>query len=215
MTDQRKQMVNLSSELQEQLVQMAPTSYSISGHPPVSSSWMYTPDAVCDIIRTHTLPLLKDLSDVTLEVNHKTGAVYAYVWLPNNSKNICDNELNSGHSAINRTMTKFSPALKEFMEKFCEKDKRRIFREEGNLPLAGIEVRIDKFMEIELDVNGFQFGKLFGDAFKKKTKIDLICDFTKGDDGRYGKLTYIRATKSLRNRLRRATPKPRRSFNAR
>ena len=215
MADQRKQQVNLSPELQEQLVKISGTAYSISGYPPTSSEWEFTPDEICDIIKRHTSSILKDVSDVTLEVNHKSGAIYAYVWLPKNSKNICDNELNSGNSAINRTMMKFSPALKEYMDKFCEKDKKRIFNEERNLPLAGIEVRIDAFMKIELDESGYQFGKLFGDSFKRKTVIELTCNFAKGDNNSYGKLMFIRARKYIKNRLRSQVPKPRKSFNAR
>ena len=112
-------------------------------------------------------------------------------------------------------MIKFSPALKEYMDKFCDKDKRRIFNEERNLPLAGIEVRIDAFMRIEFDENGYQFGVTFGENYKRKTIIELTSNFSKGDDGRFGKLMYIQVKKCVKDRLRTATPKPKRSFNAR
>lgn len=205
----------LTSEQQEQLMKIGCTSYSISGYPPTSSTWKLTPDQVCSIIKKHSKAFLDDVQDVTLDINHKTGALYAYVWIPKSSRHICDNELNNGNSAINRTMTKYSPQLKEYMEKFCAKDRRRVFSEEKNLPVAGIEVLIDAFMKIEFDENGYEYGKQFGETNKKKTRLILNCNYAKDDDGRFGKLLYVQVEKTLKTAYNSMSPRPKRSYNAR
>ena len=205
----------LTPEQQEQLMKIGGTSYSISGYPPVSSTWKLTQDQICSIIKKHTKVWLNDVADVTLDINHKTGAIYAYVWIPKSSNHICDNDLNTGNSAINRTMMKFSSQLKEYMEKFCAKDRRRVFSEEKNLPLAGIEVRIEAFMKIEFDENGYEYGKQFGEANKKKTQILLTCNFAKDDDGRFGKLMYLKVEKTLKSVYNSMSPRPKKSYNAR
>lgn len=206
---------NLTAEQQELLMKIASTSYSVSGYPPVSSTWKLTEDQIRSIIKKHTKAWLDDVSDVTLDINHKTGMIYAYVWIPKNSKHITDNELNTGNSAINRTMLKYSNQMKEFMEKFCAKDRRRVFSEERNLPLAGVEVMIEAFMKIEFDENGFEYGRQFGEMNKKKTQLALQCNYAKDDDGRFGKLLYVRVDKSVKSSFNNLSPKPKKSFNAR
>ena len=206
---------NITQEQAEHLKKIAGTAYSINGFAPTESGWKLTADQICQIIKTWTKDYLSDLSDVTIDVNHKTGAIYAYVWIPRQSKNICNNELNSGNSAINRTMLKYSKELKEYMDKFCAKEDRRIFSEERNLPLAGIRVQIDRFMKLEFDENGNEYGKQFGEKFKRKTRIELTCNFAKGDDGRFGKLQFLQVTKSVRNNFATLAPRPKKSYNAR
>ena len=213
MADTTKQRA-LTEAQQQQLVKIGGTSYSISGYPPVSSTWKLTPDQICSIIKNITKSYLNDVTDVTLDINHKTGAVYAYVWIPKNSHHVCDNELSGGQSAIHRTMIKYSPQLKEFMEKFCAKDRRRIFNEERNLPVCGIEVLIEAFMKIEFDETGYEYGKQFGEMNKKKTQIILTSNFTKEDSGKFGKLMYIEVKKTLKTAYNSMLPRPKKSYNA-
>lgn len=207
--------INLTPELQEQLAKISVTGYSCNGYPPARGEWDLTPDQVRQIIKNHTKTFLTDVKDVTLEVNHNTGSVYGYVWLPNNSKHVCDTELNTQNAAINRTMTKYSSQLNEYMDKFCAKNKKRVVAAEGNVPMVGIEVLVDKFMRLEFDETGIQYGRLFGESNKRKTRITCSCEFTKGDDGRYGKLCIIHVSKSLRTGYNSLSPRPKKSYNAR
>lgn len=206
--------INLTPELQEQLVKTGNVAYSVSGYPPASSTWIFTVDQVRQIIKTHAKKFLNDVSDATVEANHDTGSIYGYVWIPKNSKHVCDNDLNTQQAAINKTMTKYSPQLKEFMDKFCANNRKRVVAAEDD-PLVGIEIRIDEIMKLELDVEGVQYGKLFGDAYKKKTKIKCYGEFTKGDTHRYGKLCLINVEKSQKTSYRSRDPRPRKSYNAR
>lgn len=198
----------------EQLIKISGTAYSISGYPPTESGWKFTEKQICDIIQEHTKAWLPDVQNVSLDHNPKTGALYAYVWLPKNSKHVTNTELQSDKSAINRPMKKYSPQLKEFMEKFCEKSKRRTLQEQSNLPYVAIEVLIENFMKIELDENGFKFGQSFGEKYKRKTRITLTADFVKTDDNRFGRLNFIQATKSTKVSFSTLSLKPKRSYNA-
>lgn len=207
--------VNLTPQLQEQLVKIAGTVYSVNGYAPSKSGWDLTPDQICSIIKHWTRGYLKDVSDVTLDINHKTGAIYAFVWIPSNSNHICNRELEGNNSAINRSLTKFSSELKEFMDKFCSKEDRRIISEERNLPLAGIRVQIDRFIKLEFDENSYEFGKLFGEKYKRKTKIKLTCNFQKATDGKFGKLLHVEVIKMVKSNFNNWSPKPKRSYNAR
>lgn len=204
----------LTDEAQEQLVKIAPTAYSCSGFPPNSSEWEFTVDQVRQIIKTHAKTFLSDVADATVEANHDTGSIYGYVWIPKNSKNVCDNELNTQNSAINRTMTKYSKELNEFMDKFCAKNRRRVVAAQDD-PLVGIEIRIDEIMKLELDEQGISYGKVFGDEYKKKTKITCYGEFAKADTKRFGKLCIIHVKKSMRTSYKFSSPKPRKSYNAR
>lgn len=206
--------INLTPELQEQLVKIAPTAYSCSGFPPASSKWEFTVDQVRQIIKKHAKTYLNDVADATVEANHDTGSIYGYVWLPKKSKNVCDNELNTQSAAINRTMTKYSKELNEFMDKFCAKNRKRVVAAQDD-PLVGIEIKIDEIMKLELDEQGIQYGKLFGDPYKKKTRITCYGEFTKADTKRYGKLCLIHVEKAMRSSYKFSTPKPRKSYNAR
>lgn len=206
--------INLTPESQEQLAKIAITGYSCNGYPPTTGEWDFTPEQIKQIVKSHTKTFISDVQDVTLEVNHNTGSIYCYVWLPNNSKHVCDTELTTNDAAVNKTLVKYSPQLNEYMDKFCAKNRKRIVGSEGT-PQVGIEVLIDRFMKLELDESGIQYGKLFGDAYRKKTKIKLIPEFTKGDDGRYGKLCFIHVKKSLRTSYNYITPRPKKSYNAR
>ena len=207
--------IKLSPEIQEHLVKISGTSYSLSGYAPTKSGWELTAEQICNIIESHTKAWLPDVTDVTLDINHKTGSIYAFVWIPSKSKNLCNNELNSGNSAINRTLQSFSPQLREFMDKFCAKGDKRIFGEDSNQPKSGMRVMIDRFMKLEFDESGYEFGKKFGDAYKKKTRIELTPHYSEGDNSRYGKLNYLEVTKSVRNNFNTAKPRPKRSYNAR
>ena len=205
----------LTENQQEQLVKIAPTAYSTSGFPPVASEWKLTYDQVCSIIKKHTKAWLDDVQDVTLEHNRKNGALYAYVWIPNNSSHICDTTLSGGNSAINRTMRKYSAPMKEYMEKFCAKDRRHVFSAEGSVQLSGLEIMLDKIMKIEFDESGYEYGRQFGENNKKKTKVVLTCNYSKEDDGKFGKFLYLQVDKSLKSSFSSITPRPKKSYNAR
>lgn len=210
-----RQQQSLSQELYEHLANIGMVSYNVSGRAPSGSYWLYTEDMVKDVIKTQTKKWLPDVKFVELDVNNKTGAVSAYVWIPKNSPSVCNNELNAANSAYIRPMLKFSKQMKEFMEKFCFKEDRRVVSEEKGMDIYGIKVNIAAFMKIEFDENGVEYGKIFGEKYKKQSRITLTCNFAKGENGRFGRLNYIKIEKDVKSRFSNRIPKPRKSYNAR
>ena len=161
-------------------------TYSMSSYAPCEAGWQLTKSQICDIIKNQTKAFLDDVQTVTLEINHKSGMISAFVWIPRNSRHICNNDLKGNNSAINRSMTRYSSEIKEYMKKFCLDGDARIVQEEDGMPLAGIRVAIDRFMKIEFDENGNQYAEKYGTKNQKKARIELTCNFKKGDDGRFG-----------------------------
>lgn len=204
-----------SEKKTRRLIDSAITAFSVSGYAPSESTWCFTPEQVIDIVTTYTKAYLEDLSDVDLDINYKTGEIAAFVWIPDNSRHICNNELKNSRSAINRKLYKHSKEINEFMDKFCLPSDKRIYKEETGLPKVGIRVQIDRFMRLELDDSGNEYAKAFGDRYRRNTRIMLQGIFSKGDDGRFGKLNYIKVTKSLKSSFGVSRkPRPKRSYNA-
>lgn len=208
--------LNLDEQKQKMLARAGALPYTLHGYQSVSAEWDLTIDQIQEIITKITRGYLDDLQTVTIEVDHRRGALYAYVWIPKDSKNITDNSLKGGNSSVNRSMTQFSKQIREFMDKFCLKENKRLLPAGNDNTVKGIEVAIERFMKVEFDENGFEYGKLIGQNFKRKTKLTLVPHFVDGDgDQRFGKLQYLEVSKRVKTNFDTKNPKPRRSFNAR
>lgn len=209
------QPVNLDEQKIKMLCRIGALSYAVHGYQAVSSEWDLTVDQIKEIILKITKGYIDDVQTATVEIDHRRGALYAYVWIPKDSKNITDNSLKSGNSSVNRSMTQFSKNIKEFMDKFCLKENKRLLPANDN-SLKGIEVAIERFMRVEFDENGFEYGKLIGQNYKRKAKLTLVPHFVDGDgDQRFGKLQYLEVSKRVNTSAAARDPKPRKSFNAR
>lgn len=208
--------LSLSEDKQRMLAKAASTGYSVSGYLPVSSEWKLTESQIKDIIMKITKGYLDDAKAVSLMVDHRSGAIYAYVTIPANSKHITSHKLNNSDSAIKKTMKEFSPQMKEFMDKFCDKNNKRLFPGERDNSMFGIQVEIPKFMRIEFDENGYEYGKLIGDRFKRRTKIKLYPNFLRpkdGVNGNYGAFNFMRVIKTIEGNVDKDDWKPKRSYN--
>lgn len=207
-----KAATGMTAEKFEHLKKMAPPVYSISGYMPTTGTWKLTPEQIKSIVARIAKGFLSDISDVTLDVNHKNGRVAALVWIPSDSKHLRDTTTLSEISAIRKPIVRYSSELKEFMDKFCANDCKRTVNEESGLPVVGIEVLLERFLRIEFDENGEQFAREFGTG-KFKTKLTLFAHFVKGDNSEFGKLRYIQVEKSIKSDFDRFEPKPKKSFN--
>lgn len=190
-------------------------TYSQNGYAPCKAEWELTPEQVIDIIKKQAKAFLDDVDQVTLDINYRNGHIAAFVWIPKASRHVCNNDLKNSNSAINRSMIRYSKEIKEFFDKFCFENEKRVISADDGVPLVGIRVAIEKFMKIEFDENGTQYAEKYGTKNQRKTDLVLTSYFGKGDDGRFGKLLYITVGKKLRNRFSGYAPKPKRSFNAR
>ena len=199
----------------ERLKATGSLTYSQSGYSPSKAEWELTADQIREIIKKQAKVYIEDIDTVTSDVNHRTGAVSAFVWLPKNSRHVCNNDLRSSNSAVNRSMTRYSNEIKEFMNKFCDESDRRIVSADEGVPLVGIRVAISRFMVLEFDESGTQYAEKYGTKNQRKAKISLTSYYSKGDDGRFGQLQYTTVTKKLKNRFTGYNPKPKKSYNAR
>lgn len=207
--------LDLTEETKRLLARVGCTGYSIHGYQPSAGEWRLTLEQVKEIIFNITKTYLDDIREATVEIDHSKGNLYAYVWIPTRSKHITNNDLNVGNAAVRKSMIVYSTQMKEFMEKFCDKNCRRLLPEEHDNDIRGIEVNIAKFMKIEFDENAFEYGKITKDAFKRRTRISLRANFLSGDDGRYGKLQFLEVRKEVKSSIQNYQPRPRRSYNAR
>lgn len=208
--------LNLDEQKQKMLARLGALPYTLHGYQSVSAEWDLTIDQIQEIITKITKGYLEDLQTVTIEIDHRRGALYAYVWIPKDSKNITDNTLKSGNSSVSRSMISFSKNIREFMDKFCLKENKRLLPAGNDNTVKGIEVAIERFMKVEFDETGFEYGKQISQGFKRKTKLTLIPHFVDGDgDQRFGKLQYLEVSKRVKTNFDTKNPRPRRSFNAR
>lgn len=209
------QQVTLDKQKIKMLSRLGALPYSLHGYQAVGTEWDLTIDQIKEIITRISKGYIDDLQTVTVEVDHRRGALYAYVWIPKDSKNITDNSLKRGNSSVSRSMMQLSDSIKEFMDKFCLKENRRLLPANDN-SLKGIEVAIERFMKVEFDENGFEYAKQIGQEYKRKTRLLLVPHFVDGDgDQRFGKLQYLEVSKRVNTNFDARNPKPRKSFNAR
>lgn len=199
----------------ERLKATGSLSYSQSGYAPCKAEWELTPEQIIDIVKKQSKAFIDDIDTVTLDINNRNGFIAAFVWLPKNSRHICNNDLKSSNSAISRSMTRYSEDIKEFMSKFCYQNEKRVISADEGVPLVGIRVAIERFMRIEFDESGSQYAQKYGTKNQRKAELTLTSIFDKGDDGRFGKLQYIVVSKKLKNRFSGYKPRPKKSFNAR
>jgi hypothetical protein len=207
--------LKLSEDTQRLLARIGCTGYSLHGYQPSAGEWRLTIDQIREIIENISKTYLDDLRYVTIEVDHSRGNLYAYVWIPVRSKHITNNDLNNGNAAVRKPMTVYSKPMKEFMDKFCEKSRKRLIPEEHGNEVRGIEVEIERFLKIEFDENAYEYGKITADRFKRRTRLNFRANFLSGDDNRYGKLQYLEVRKEVKSFTQNYQPRPRRSYNAR
>lgn len=207
--------VVLNETQQKLLVKLASMSYSVSGYVPVESVWKLTPEQIKNVVFRIAKSMLPDIDYVTLETNPKTGAIEAYVWLNNRSRHLRDNTTMNEQSAIHRPITRYSHELKEFMGKFCAKDKARTVGETTNYQVVGIEVLLERFLMIEFDANGEKYANEFGVNGKPQTRLRFGADYNKSNDDKFGKLRYIEITKSTKSEIAQLEPKAKKSYQAR
>jgi len=189
-----------------------PTAFNIAGLAPTASVFRLTSDQIKREVLAVARTFIGEFTDCTLEFNNKTGAVYTYLWLPNNSTHLRDTSTMDGNSAIKKPIFRYSNDIKEFMAKFCRKDNQRTFNDENGMGKAAIEVEIIRFMQIIFDNDGSQYNKQFGGR-KMRTDISLTANFRKGDNNKFGAFTFLQIEKKVQSELTQLEPKPKKSYS--
>lgn len=213
-----EKVLNLDAEKQRLLAGIANLSYNADGLEPTEVKWCVTLDQMRKIVTLVTKPYLDDLLSVYHKINERNGSMDWYVWIPSDSKHITSNELRNDQSAIKRSMTKFDGQIKEFMDKYAIEKKmipsRRI---PGARDAKGVHINLEKICATFFDEAGVQYGKIVGNEFRRKSRVETTSVYGKDRDrsGGPGKLLYIEVVKKAsHNRFASEDYQPARSFNA-
>lgn len=202
----------LTPEQTKVLIQSAPTTFNLSSFTPTASVFKLTKDVLRSELLKQAKSYISDFSNLTLEINNKTGAIFAFVWLPNDSPHIRDNSTITEGTVIKKPIYRYSKEMKEFMDKFCESNDKRTFSDENNSPLVGIKIRIDVMLRIIFDESGYECQKRYGTQNKIRSRISLTAHFKKGTDSNFGDLKYIEVVKKLSSDVVQMDPRPKKSF---
>lgn len=209
--------LNLGEDTQNMLAQTGCTGYTLHGYAPVSSVFYFTIDQLKTIVDQNTRPYLDDLDSVSIQPNPRNGKISAYIWLPKNSHNLTNNELNASNSAIKKSLTIYSQQLKEYMDKFCYPDTKRLLPEESNKRVSGIEICLNNILNVELDVTGAGYGRRVGRDYAKKCTLKMHSVWHSGER-KYEKFRYLFVEKVLADSEKFNNTKdyrPKKSYNAR
>lgn len=208
---------NLTDEQIEGLIKMSQIGYNLSGVGPVEATFAYTEAMLKSIIMRSAKNYIGDITEVTLDVNHKNGDVGIYVWLPKTSSHLVDDSLQKGNSQLPASITRYSSELKEFMDKFCLKGEKRIIPDQNTRSkLVGIKINISPFMEVEMDRKSIQYNKTYG-ARKEEYKVKVKYEFTKpgaGSSANFGNISRVLVTKTKPSYRESVSPRPKRSYHA-
>lgn len=195
------------------LVESSITSYNIGGFTPVMSVFRLVPDQLKKILFECTKSFLSDVRMVTLDIDYTKGIIGAFAWIPDDSDSIRDTSTLSDKSAIRKPIYRYSQQLREFMDRFCPNDSKRIFKDENNMHLMGIPILVDRMLMIVFDANGDKFAKEYDMRDPVKTRIRLLATFAKGDDTTtYGKFRYLEVQKAIKSDLLQREPKAKKSY---
>lgn len=208
---------NTNSNMDEQqkklfkfLKKIGATGYTLNGYRPIMSEWQIDKKTVIDIIYNTTKAWIEDVDSVSLGLkfakNPKTGERFdmlvGYVWIPSNSRHLVDNSLKNSNSLVKQSIYEISPKLKEYLAKFSKDKNQKPFGAETrsgrkNAKVKGVEICPNRFLQVEFDERGYEYGKLFGEEFKEECNIQIIIpsEFRKSRDPK-----YIIVQKSLRTR---------------
>ncbi len=201
--------VNLSDELKK----IAKTGFCTMGFTPVAAKFKLTESQLTEIIKNITAEFLSDVQTVTLDIDRNRGKITAFVWLPNRSPHVCDDSLAKSEFMPDKLILRYSKELKEYMEKFCDPNSRRTESAADNLPVVGIRVMIDRFLDIVFDKYGTEYSRRYG-VQQVKTNLWFKPVFSKSNDDRpFGKFKYLEIDKCLATDRDMSIPRPRKSFN--
>ena len=217
MAENTSKKYNFTDEELEGLIKMAQIGYNLSGVAPVEATFLYTPSMLKTIILRSAKNYIADIKDVTFYINHKTGDVGIYCWMPKTSQHLVDNTLQNGNTQLSRPIMRYSKDLKEFMDKFCLKGEKRVIPDQNSRSnLVGIKINISPFLEVEMDRKSIQYSSKFNTK-KEDYRIKIKYEFTKpgrGSGDNFGDISKILVSKTKPSYRESVAPRPKRSFNA-
>ena len=207
------------------LIPTSITAFTLSGFTPAESVYQLTAAQVKEMVKKIADSYLDDTTGVDIEMSRVPGGdgkktqwePIAYIGLPVDSKHVISKSGNKEESAIrNRTIVNYSQELREFLDKFCDKDFRRPMRNQGGT--LSIRCRLTEFIAIEFDEKGLEYKKMIpADMQKWSRKADFAVkpyfNQPKDNGGEAGNLKYIEIRKYFRNVKDQRNLLPKKSYN--
>lgn len=182
------------------------TAYNAGGYEPVKSVFMLDVDQMKKMVLTVAKAHLDDIETVTFAAD-RDGNVTTFVWLNRNSSHLCDTSVTKGSSLVTTPISRYSPELKEFINRFCAKDKKQVMRDAiGSRPLKAIVVELSRFIAIMFDERGDEYGKVYN-ARRQRCDISYRWSFREGRHSKFEVIDYAEITKSVRGTDREREPK--------
>lgn len=199
--------LNLNEEKQRCLARIGVLGYTLGNYLPQECTWRIGKRETIEIIARHSQPYLDDIVDITLYGvkqsaminNHKETVTLpaVYIWLPKKSHNLVDQNLKNLDTAIPIPSNSPSEKLQEYAKKFGENGKLNLiggkkvnydYENERNMSQnlndrVGFAVTLDRFLQMEFDSNNYEYGKMFGNEFKRKTDIRVVPEFRTKPNG--------------------------------
>lgn len=205
----------LTDELKQQLIRMAATSHNLWGLPPSASEWTLTESQIRDIVKQQASAFLDDITDITLQGNVRTGMIETYVWIPSNSHNVVDNSLKNNGSVIAKPMRVYSKEMKEFMDKYCYKNEKRLFSDEKRSPKSGVKINLETVLKIFFDERGQNYEQVFGSRDRRAKKVTFRSILRENDSHRgYHDVIGLHVRKAYVSRDNGDAPVAKKSYNA-
>lgn len=209
------------------LKKISATGYTLNGYRPIMSEWQIDKKTIIDIIYNTTKAWIEDVDSVSLSIetdrDQKSGERYdrlvGYVWIPSNSRHLVDNSLKESNSLVKQSIYEISPKLKEYLAKFSKDKNQKPFGAETrsgrkNNRVKGVEIYPNRFLQVEFDEKGYEYGKIFGQEFKEECEIKIYIppEFRKSRDPKY---VVVQKKLKTRNAKSREELVPSKSYNIR
>lgn len=192
---------------------MPVTAYNAAGLEPTAC--LFTMDKV--MLEENILSIGKnycsDFNSCHISGNRSSGAPEAWLWIPADSRDIVSRDLQDDpNSPVHANITRYSPKMKEFMARFCDRDSTRLFQDEGNRPYRAVRVNILSALRVIFDVPGTSYRELTRGneyAYSPSTNLDAEPLWNKSGD----EIERFLIKKSLPQKFNKNLLTPRRAKN--
>lgn len=198
--------LNYTNEQKRCLARTASMSYTMGNYLPQEVIWTFNKETIIKIVEKTTLTHgIDEIDSVTLGRapftyhDNETGEnrtdkiPVAFIWFKPNSKHLVDKRLQNTNSFIKTPLRRYSDELKKFASIYGVGGKLNHINgyntgiENGKRSTGkkgdAIVTDLMKFMAVELDINGVEFGKQFGNEFKERLVMRLVDIDLKRVDG--------------------------------
>lgn len=103
----------------------------------------------------------KGFEKCNIEADSRSRTLGCYVWIPSNDPDITDDSLRQKTNVIfTASLTRLSENMKQFMNAYCNKDRKKLLREESGNKFVAIEVDLTTVVNALFDTQGKTYVKV-------------------------------------------------------